>query len=110
MRWKFTLGMTLLSTSAMIFAVSPDLMSLSALMAAITSSDRRLISASGASSAASANRGRPTSAAAIIIAAARRPRSRLFIHISFQRSLTGWFVGERVALPVPARPRHPATA
>ena len=57
MREKLTLGMILLSTSAMMRLTSPFWMAASALTAVITSPEMRCTSASGASSAASASDG-----------------------------------------------------
>src|SRR6185369_13587435 len=63
MRRKSTLGMILLSTNARILLVSPAWMALSDLIEASTSSDSRLIIASGASSAAAARGATPANPA-----------------------------------------------
>jgi hypothetical protein len=60
MRRKFTLGITVLSTSAITLSMSPAWMALSARTVLSTSTERRLISASGVSSAASAASGSPS--------------------------------------------------
>ncbi len=76
MRVKFTLGMILLSTSAMMRLMSPAWIAASDLMVLSTSVERRLTMASGASSCARA--GRERLATAIVAAASQERRFNMW--------------------------------